>query len=145
MKISWRQTMGLLGLVALMAIVVGCQQTRQTRPTKPVKGLQSIHFDTDRSNIKSEYRAVMNNNAAWLKQHSRTKIVIEGNCDERGSVEYNIALGWRRARSGKNYLVSSGISASRVTTKSYGKERPVCTQSTESCWWKNRRDDFAKK
>ena len=82
-------------------------------------------------------------NAAWLKQHPEVKFTIEGNCDERGSEEYNLGLGDRRANAVKEFLVKQGISQSRINTLSYGEERPVCRVDNESCYQKNRRDDFA--
>ena len=146
MKIEWRQTLGLLSLAAMVAVTVGCQ-SQQTKPKRaePVEGLQSVYFDFDRSDIKSEYKATLDNNSSWMNDHSKANVVVEGNCDQRGSVEYNIALGWRRARSAKNYLVSSGVSADRLATKSFGKENLVCTETVESCYWKNRRADFKAK
>ena len=87
----------------------------------------------------------MKNNAAVLQKNATQKVVIEGNCDERGSKEYNIALGDRRSKSGKSYLTNLGISGDRVSTISYGKEKPVCTAHNESCWQQNRRDDFKNK
>jgi peptidoglycan-associated lipoprotein len=143
MKRKWRQVIGLLGLTAMMVVAMGCaQQAQPKKAPKPVAELESIYFDFDRSDIKSEYKPVLEDNAAWMKDHDNSDVVIEGNCDQRGSVEYNIALGWRRARSGKNYMVSLGVDAGRLSTKSFGKEQPVCTEMMESCWWKNRRDDF---
>ena len=143
MKRQWRQVIGLLGLAALMVVAMGCQQQpKPKKAPKPVAELQSIYFDFDRSDIKSEYKSVLEDNAQWMNDHKKSDVVIEGNCDQRGSVEYNIALGWRRARSAKNYLVSLGVGADRLSTKSFGKEQPVCTEMAESCWWKNRRDDF---
>ena len=78
----------------------------------------------------------------WLREHPEYKVSIQGNCDERGTNEYNLALGERRAKSAMKYLNALGISADRMSTISYGEERPVCTEHNESCWWKNRRDDF---
>ena len=105
-------------------------------------GLQPVYFDFDKSFIRPEARETMKANADWLKAHSKVKIRIEGNCDERGTIEYNQALGQRRATSAKKYLTDLGISAARISIISYGKEKPVCSESTESCWQKNRRDDF---
>ena len=104
--------------------------------------LQPIYFDFDKSFIRDDARAVMKANAEWLKAHPNVKIKIEGNCDERGTKEYNQALGQRRATSAKKYLTDLGISAKRISLISYGKEKPGCTDSSESCWQKNRRDDF---
>jgi peptidoglycan-associated lipoprotein len=85
----------------------------------------------------------MKANADWLKAHPAEKIRIEGNCDERGTKEYNVALGQRRATTAKKYLMDLGIASNRISLLSYGKEKPVCTTGTEECWQKNRRDDFA--
>ena len=136
-----RAILGAVVLALVAMAFVGCAQQ------KPVttKGLQRIHFDFDRYNVKSEYVPAMQANAGWLKSHPSTKVVIEGHCDNRGTQEYNIGLGDRRARSGKSYLVNLGVDPSRVSTISYGEERPLCTQNTESCWWQNRRDEFVAK
>ncbi len=105
-------------------------------------GLQPIYFDFDKSFVRDDAKAVMKANAEWLKANPKVKIKIEGNCDERGTKEYNQALGQRRAASAKKYLTDMGISAGRISLISYGKEKPTCTDSTESCWQKNRRDDL---
>ena len=105
-------------------------------------GLQPIYFDFDRSFVRNDARAVMTANAEWLKANPKVKVRIEGNCDERGTKEYNQALGQRRAASAKKYLVDMGISAKRISLISYGKEKPVCGEDSEACWQKNRRDDF---
>jgi peptidoglycan-associated lipoprotein len=105
-------------------------------------GLQSIYFDYDKTFIRTDARSMMASNAAWLKSHPKAKIRIEGDCDERGTSEYNQALGQRRATAAKKYLVDLGIAGSRITLISYGKEKPVCRESTDACWQKNRRDDF---
>jgi peptidoglycan-associated lipoprotein len=105
-------------------------------------GLQPIYFDFDKSFVRDDAKPVMKANAEWLKANPKVKIKIEGNCDERGTKEYNQALGQRRATSAKKYLTDMGISAGRISLISYGKEKPVCTESTEDCWQKNRRDDL---
>jgi peptidoglycan-associated lipoprotein len=105
-------------------------------------GLQPIHFDFDRSLVRDDAKDVMKANAEWLKANPKAKVKIEGNCDERGTREYNQALGQRRAGSAKKYLTDLGISANRISLISYGKEKPACSESTESCWQQNRRDDF---
>jgi peptidoglycan-associated lipoprotein len=107
------------------------------------QALKPIYFDFDKSFIRDDAKGVIKANAAWLKAHPKVKISIEGNCDERGTKEYNQALGQRRAASAKKYLADMGISSNRISLISYGKEKPVCTDSTESCWQKNRKDDFA--
>ncbi len=105
-------------------------------------GLQPIHFDFDKSFIRDDAKPVMKANAEWLKANPKVKVKIEGNCDERGTKEYNQALGQRRAASAKKYLTDMGISGNRISLISYGKEKPICTESTEDCWQKNRRDDL---
>lgn len=105
-------------------------------------GVQSIYFDYDQSFVRDDAKSVMKANAEWLKANPKVKISIEGNSDERGTIEYNQALGQRRATSAKKYLTDLGISAKRISLISYGKEKPMCTESTESCWQKNRRGDF---
>ncbi len=105
-------------------------------------GLKPVYFDFDQSFIRNDQRAVMAANAEWLKANPKVKVKIEGNCDERGTREYNQALGQRRAASAKKYLVDMGVSAKRISLISYGKEKPVCSESSESCWQKNRRDDL---
>ena len=83
--------------------------------------------------------------ADFLKTYPQANLIIDGNCDERGTVEYNLALGEHRAHAAMDYLVSLGVPAARLTSTSYGKEKPVCTEATESCWGKNRRAHFAIK
>lgn len=104
--------------------------------------LEAVYFDFDRSFIRNDAHATMTANADWLKANPQANIRIEGNCDERGTVEYNQALGQRRARSAKKYLTDLGIAASRISLISYGKEKPMCYESTEECWQQNRRADF---
>jgi len=115
---------------------------REGAATTLAKGLQPVYFDFDRSSIRDEARAVMKANAEWIKAHPQSNIKIEGNGDERGTIEYNQALGQRRASNAKKYLTDMGISGRRISLVSYGKEKPSCTESTESCWQKNRRDEF---
>jgi peptidoglycan-associated lipoprotein len=101
--------------------------------------LKDIHFDFDKYDIRPEDTTILRENGALLKKYPKVKIQIEGHCDERGTVEYNLALGERRATSTKNYLVSLGISADRLSTISYGKERPLDPGHNEEAWTKNRR------
>jgi peptidoglycan-associated lipoprotein len=105
-------------------------------------GLKPIYFDYDRSNVRDGAARVMRDNADWLKAHPQVNVRIEGNCDERGTREYNLALGQRRGVNARKYLTDLGISAGRVSLLSYGKEKPLCTDRTEECWQKNRRADF---
>jgi peptidoglycan-associated lipoprotein len=106
------------------------------------EGPNPIYFDFDKSFIRDDAKAVMKANAEWLKANPKATVKIEGNCDERGTIEYNQALGQRRAASAKKYLTGMGISGHRISLISYGKEKPICTDHDEACWQKNRRDDF---
>ncbi len=106
-------------------------------------GLQPVYFDFNQALIEAQAGEIMKANAEWLKAHPQIKVRIEGNCDERGTNEYNQALGQRRAASAKKYLTDMGISGQRISLISYGKEKLSCAESSESCWQKNRRDDFA--
>jgi peptidoglycan-associated lipoprotein len=103
---------------------------------------EKIYFDFDKSDLKPEARAILDKKADWLRSNPQYRLRIEGNCDDRGSNEYNVALGERRADSAMKYLISEGIPANRLSTISYGEEKPTCTQETEGCWAKNRRDEF---
>jgi len=112
-----------------------------------VNELQDAYFDYDKSDIRSDARDALTRDAAALKtiltDFPNTSIVLEGHCDERGSAEYNLGLGDRRASAAKDFLMQLGVPSDRIRTISYGKERPVCTDSTEECWQKNRRAHFA--
>jgi peptidoglycan-associated lipoprotein len=103
---------------------------------------ENIYFDFDRSDLKSESKAILVKKANWLRQNPAYSLRIEGNCDERGSNEYNLALGERRAHAAKKYLMALGISGDRISTISYGEERPVDPGHNEEAWDKNRRDEF---
>lgn len=104
-----------------------------------VNGLNVIFFDTDRYNIDSEDAVALQTQAQYLQRNPGISVTVEGHADERGTRDYNLALGERRANSAKNYLVSLGVDASRIRTVSYGKERPVALGSNESAWAQNRR------
>jgi len=104
--------------------------------------LQTIHFDFDRSFIRDDAKATLKQNAEWLKGHPDVVIQIEGHCDERGTNQYNLALGQRRADSTKNYLVSLGVNGDRMLTITYGEEKPVDPGNNETAWSKNRRAEF---
>jgi peptidoglycan-associated lipoprotein len=106
-------------------------------------GLLPVYFDFDKYNMRSDQTSRLDHNAKWLKKNSAAMVRIEGNCDERGSSEYNLALGERRANSAKDYLTNMGIAPERIETLSYGEERPLCLEHDEECWTKNRRADFA--
>jgi peptidoglycan-associated lipoprotein len=103
------------------------------------QNIKDAFFDFDKSDIRPDAQTALNADADFLKQHPNIKFTIEGHCDERGSEEYNLGLGQRRADAAKNYLVNLGISADNITTISYGKDRPFCTEHNEECWQQNRR------
>lgn len=106
------------------------------------RNVKTIYFDYDKADIKPDQMSVLQGNASWLKSNPNVRFTIEGHCDERGSEEYNLALGDRRANAVKEYLVAQGVSANRIMTVSYGEERPVCREETEECFAKNRRAAF---
>jgi len=146
--------------LAALAFLAACSTTPETGTgqtgggaapvvsTGPAAGSQQeftqvvgdrVQFAFDSYSLDSEAQQTLRRQAAWLQQYPRYAVTIEGHCDERGTREYNLALGARRANAVENYLVSLGVPNNRVSTVSYGKERPVCTQPTESCWNRNRR------
>jgi len=118
------------------------QPTMEELFTKEVK---DAYFDYDKADIRSDARDALTSTAQFLRSYPQVKVVLEGHCDERGSTEYNLALGDRRAAAAKQFLVSLGISGDRVETVSYGKEKPFCTASTEDCYMQNRRGHFVMK
>ena len=103
---------------------------------------EHIHFDFDKYVLTPRAMMILDDKAAYLREHSGVRVLVEGHADERGSNEYNLALGDRRANSAKNYLIKSGVAESRITTISYGEEQPLCKQQNESCWSRNRRGAF---
>ena len=103
------------------------------------KNLSDVLFDLDESTIRDDARPILERNGTWLKRWPTTRITVEGHCDDRGSAEYNLALGDRRAKAVKDYLVSLGVGGERITVVSKGKEAPVCSDKTEGCWQRNRR------
>jgi len=104
--------------------------------------VQDIFFDFDSAALRTDARNTLRANADWMKNNPSARVEVEGHCDERGTNEYNLALGAKRAQSARDYLVSLGIAANRLSTISFGEEVPVCTEKTESCWQKNRRARF---
>lgn len=104
--------------------------------------LSDIHFDYDAFTIQPQDGEILKTNAAWLSAHPGTKVQVEGHCDDRGSEEYNIALGARRAQAAKEYLTTLGVGGDRISTISYGKELPLCRGENDACWAQNRRDHF---
>ena len=129
--------------------VTGGPGTRMTPPMpqefKAIEALKDIHFDFDKYDIRPADAKILDENAKWMKVNPNYLILVEGHCDERGTNEYNMALGERRAKAAMNYLVAQGVTAARITTISYGEERPLCTEHNETCWTKNRRAHFLVK
>ena len=130
---------------------VTVQQVQQQQPPATTtqsdeelfnQNVQDIYFDYDRADLRPESQQALARAAQFLSQHPTWRVKIEGNCDERGSTEYNLTLGEERANAAKQVLTQGQVSADRLQTISYGKEKPVCTESTEDCWQKNRRDHF---
>jgi peptidoglycan-associated lipoprotein len=155
----------LVSLIAAALLLAACESTPETttntgggstattsspppsRPTGPVPGSKEdfvanvgdrVFFAFDHSDLSSDARGTLDRQAAWLNQWSNQRLTIEGHCDERGTREYNLALGERRANAVKDYLVARGVSASRLSTISYGKERPIVLGSNEAAWAQNR-------
>jgi peptidoglycan-associated lipoprotein len=106
------------------------------------QNVQDAFFDLDKSDLTDSSRQALTKDAEFLRSYPQVKVSIEGHCDERGSTEYNLGLGQRRADAAKNFLISLGVSADRLTTTSWGKERPFCTDHNETCWAQNRRAHF---
>ncbi len=117
-------------------------QEGKSTATPASSPLKDVYFDFDRYDLSSEGRMVLRANADWLKSNSGARVEIEGHCDDRGTNEYNLALGAKRAQSAREYLTTLGIGAKRLSTISYGEEIPVCKEQTESCWKQNRRARF---
>jgi peptidoglycan-associated lipoprotein len=107
------------------------------------QNIKDVYFDYDKADVRADQRASIQADMTFLTQHPNMSFTVEGHCDERGSTEYNLALGDKRASAVKNELTTAGISASRIKTISYGKEKPFCTESNEACWQQNRRGHFA--
>jgi peptidoglycan-associated lipoprotein len=106
------------------------------------KEVKDAYFDYDKADIRPDARSALTETAGFLKSYPQVKVMIEGHCDERGSTEYNLALGDRRAQAAKDFLVSLGVGSDRMQTVSYGKERPFCNEHAEACWQQNRRGHF---
>lgn len=140
-------------VAAAFLMVAACSSTEATTTATPssstvTPGTQQdlvtnvgdrVFFDTDKSSLKDEGKATLQRQAAWMKLYPNLTFTLEGHADERGTREYNLALGGRRAAATKDFLVSLGVDGSRINTVSYGKERPVCLESSEDCWAQNRR------
>jgi len=112
------------------------------RATLDEKPLRDAYFDLDSQQIRDDAKPVLQKDADWMKRRTSTKVMVEGHADSRGSAEYNLALGERRATAVRDYLVNLGIGADRITVVSKGKESPVCTEENEACWQQNRRGHF---
>lgn len=104
--------------------------------------LADVYFDFDKYDLRADARATLKKNGDWLKANPSARVEVEGHADERGTNEYNLALGAKRAQAARDYLVNLGVAKGRVSTKSYGEELPVCREKNEGCWQKNRRDRF---
>lgn len=139
-----------LSAIAAMILIAACSSDQAAAPATTTVTPGSVadfrqnvgdrvFFDTDMSNIREDGRQTLNRQAEWLKKYTNYQITIEGHCDERGTREYNLALGERRANAARQYLIAQGIPAARIKTISYGKERPDPVGSDEAAWARNRR------
>ncbi len=117
-------------------------QQGRSSATPSSSPLKDIYFDFDSAAIRADAREILKANAEWMKSNPSARVEVEGHCDERGTNEYNLALGAKRAQSARDYLVSLGIGPNRLSTISFGEEIPVCAEKTEGCWQKNRRSRF---
>lgn len=164
MKTSRKNTLLSVGLVLIVAVwFVGCKAAppppspvppvtrgELTPPIRAPMGLEfefaenmkKVFFEFDKSRLTPEARAALEKNAQWLRQHANIKVQIEGHCDERGTIEYNLALGERRSTSVRNYFMSLGVEGGRLFTISYGEERPTTQGHSEAAWAQNRRAEF---
>ena len=136
-----RSVLVLVLVMATMALTTACQNKKGPGTAT---GLKRVHFDFDRASIRPDMVAVLDSNAAYLKKSSKLNIVVEGHCDERGTNEYNLALGDRRAEITKDYLIKQGVSSKRLKTVSFGEEQPVEKGHGEAAWYLNRRAEFVK-
>lgn len=116
---------------------------RGQQPVTPANSpLKEIYFDFDSYSLRADARETLKGDAEWLKRNPGVRVTVEGHCDERGTTEYNLALGEKRAQAAKEYLMSLGLSADRISTTSFGSETPVCRDHTDDCWQRNRRGRF---
>lgn len=118
------------------------QETRLIPDFRDEQQLQDVHFEYDRDKLDSQTKSILKANADWLKKNPNARVEIQGHADERGTNNYNLGLGERRALQTKKYLIKMGIDESRLYTISYGEEKPFCFDSNENCWWENRRAHF---
>jgi peptidoglycan-associated lipoprotein len=133
---------GALGEESLGGSLAAARAGKLGSEAVPQGPLRDVYFAYDSFDLDDEARTTLQGHAAWLQEHSQARVEIEGHCDDRGTIEYNLALGAKRAAAAKSYLVSLGVSAERITTISYGEELPLCQDPTESCWQRNRRGHF---
>ncbi|MCZ6512992.1 MAG: OmpA family protein [Nitrospinae bacterium] len=117
-------------------------QEARVLPFQDETQLQDVHFEYDQDSLDSKTKVILRSNADWLKQNPNARVEIQGHADERGSNNYNLGLGERRALQTKKFLIAVGVDESRLYTISYGEEKPFCFQSNENCWWENRRAHF---
>ena len=120
-------------------------EAKEVEPSKYTeeKGMfEDIHFDFDKYDIRPDAKLILQSVSDWLIKNKSSRLLIEGHCDERGTNEYNLALGDRRAKAARDYLVAVGVVSGRIDIISYGEEKPLCTEKTEECWQKNRRAHF---
>lgn len=127
-------------LIMMPLFVTGCQNKKP--PVVHTATLQKIHYDFDRASIRPDMVSILDGNVNYMKQHPELQIVVEGHCDERGTNEYNLALGDHRAMSAKVYMVRQGVPDSRIRTVSYGEEKPLDFGHNEAAWYTNRRAEF---
>jgi peptidoglycan-associated lipoprotein len=150
-------TQKILGALAAVALIAACESSNKDQAASGTGGLGSgsvrpgsqedlvanigdrVFFETDRSNIRADQRPVLDRQARWMGQYQQVQVMVEGHCDERGTREYNLALGQRRANAARDALVANGVSGARVSTISYGKDRPTALGSSEDAWAQNRR------
>lgn len=144
MKMKWI-TFTALSLVIASSGMLACKKKSASSSsgsgvvTEANANLKTIYFDFDKYNVRSDATSTLQQNASWLKENSNKNVIIEGHTDERGTNEYNMALGERRAKAAKDYLSNLGISSSRIETVSYGEEKPAEAGHDEAAWAKNRR------
>ena len=119
------------------------QESAVTAKTEEPSALKDVLFDYDKYDIRDDARPVLDAVSSFLKNNAAVNVVIEGHCDERGTNEYNLALGEKRAKAAKDYLTSRGVLPARLSIMTYGEEKPLCTEQNEACWQKNRRAHFA--
>ncbi len=154
-----RQTLSIFVFVAIAALSTGCSKKKSDGTETPdsahadentagdsdsgkASGLETVHYPYDSFSLDAPAKDILKRNAQILKDKARLNIQVEGHCDDRGGIQYNIALGEKRAKAAKKFMVDMGVKADRISTISFGKERPVDPRSNEEAWAKNRRSNF---